>query len=99
VRLSLPGKVRVLESRIRPIVEPRIQEEQYGFCPGSGTLDQLYTLSRMLEDSWEFAQPIHMCFVDLEKAFDCAKQHNIKSGLFLSRCALLWLLLYASTPP
>ena len=24
----------------------------------------------MLEGSWEFAQPVHMCFVDLEKAFD-----------------------------
>ncbi|KAK3559963.1 hypothetical protein QTP86_033662 [Hemibagrus guttatus] len=28
---------------------------------------RLYTL---LEGSWEFAQPVHMCFVDLEKAFD-----------------------------
>ncbi len=39
--LSLPGKVyaRVLERRIRPIVEPRIQEEQCGFGPGRGTLD------------------------------------------------------------
>ncbi len=71
--LSLPEKVyaRVLERRIRPIVEPWIQEEQCGFRPGRGTLDQLYTLSRVLEGSWEFAQPIHMCFVDLEKAFDC----------------------------
>uniref|UniRef100_A0A671XIN0 Reverse transcriptase domain-containing protein n=1 Tax=Sparus aurata TaxID=8175 RepID=A0A671XIN0_SPAAU len=70
--LSLPGKVysRVLERRIRPIVEPRIQEEQCGFRPGRGTLDQLYTLRRVLEGSWEFAQPVHMCFVDLEKAFD-----------------------------
>ncbi|KAK3539573.1 hypothetical protein QTP70_010272 [Hemibagrus guttatus] len=25
---------------------------------------------RMLEGSWEFAQPVHMCFVDLEKAFN-----------------------------
>ncbi len=41
------------------------------FRPGRGTLDQLYTLSRVLEGSWEFAQPIHMCFVDLEKAFNC----------------------------
>ncbi|KAK3574423.1 hypothetical protein QTP86_006591 [Hemibagrus guttatus] len=24
----------------------------------------------VLKDSWEFAQPVHMCFVDLEKAFD-----------------------------
>ncbi|KAK7925839.1 hypothetical protein WMY93_008149 [Mugilogobius chulae] len=30
----------------------------------------LYTLHRVLEGSWEFAQPVHMCFVDLEKAFD-----------------------------
>jgi len=35
--LSLPGKVyaRVLERRIRPIVEPRIQEEQCGFSSRS----------------------------------------------------------------
>ncbi|KAI3376691.1 hypothetical protein L3Q82_017116 [Scortum barcoo] len=48
--LSLPGKVyaRVLERRIRPIVDPRIQEEQCGFRPGRGTLDQLYTLRRVL---------------------------------------------------
>ncbi|KAI3356949.1 hypothetical protein L3Q82_003594 [Scortum barcoo] len=70
--LSLPGKVyaRVLERRIRPIVDPRIQEEQCGFRPGRGTVDQLYTLHRVLEGLWEFAQPVHMCFVDLEKAFD-----------------------------
>ncbi|KAK3572108.1 hypothetical protein QTP86_022187 [Hemibagrus guttatus] len=37
---------------------------------GRGTLDQLYTLHRVLDGSWEFAQPVHMCFVDLEKAFD-----------------------------
>ncbi|KAI3377171.1 hypothetical protein L3Q82_009083 [Scortum barcoo] len=35
-----------------------------------GTVDQLYTLRRVLEGLWEFAQPVHMCFVDLEKAFD-----------------------------
>ncbi|KAK3538143.1 hypothetical protein QTP70_032395 [Hemibagrus guttatus] len=71
--LSLPGKVysRVLERRVRPLVEPRILEEQCGFRPSRGKLDQLYTLHRVLEGSWEFAQPVHMCFVDLEKAFNC----------------------------
>ena len=70
--LSLPGKVYsgVLERRIRRIVESRIQEVQCGFRPGRGTVDQLYTLDRILEGAWEFAQPIYMCFVDLEKAFD-----------------------------
>ncbi|KAI3352271.1 hypothetical protein L3Q82_005173 [Scortum barcoo] len=70
--LSLPGKVsrQGTERRIRPIVDPWIQEEQCGFRPGRGTVDQLYTLHRVLEGLWEFAQPVHMCFVDLEKAFD-----------------------------
>ncbi|KAK3512562.1 hypothetical protein QTP70_017239, partial [Hemibagrus guttatus] len=47
------------------------REEQCGFRPSRGILDQLYTLHRVLEGSWEFAQPVHMCFVDLEKTFDC----------------------------
>ncbi|TWW57306.1 hypothetical protein D4764_07G0000250 [Takifugu flavidus] len=70
--LSLPGKVyaRVLEKRIRLIVEPLIEEEHCGFRPGRGTTDHLFTLGGVLEGSWEFAQPIHMCFVDLEKAYD-----------------------------
>ncbi|KAK3513875.1 hypothetical protein QTP70_032883, partial [Hemibagrus guttatus] len=46
-----------------------LEEEQCGFRPSRGTLDQLYTLHRVLEGSWEFAQPVHMCFVDLEKDF------------------------------
>ena len=76
ILLSLPGKVysRVLESRERLLVEPRIQEEQCGFLPGCGTLDQLYTLVRVLEGVWKFAQPVHMCFVDLEKTYDCVPQ-------------------------
>ncbi|TKS65443.1 putative 149 kDa protein ORF 2 [Collichthys lucidus] len=64
--LSLPGKVfsGVLERRVRKIVEPRIQEEQCGFRPGRGTVDQLYTLSAAMEGAWEFAQPVYMCFLD-----------------------------------
>jgi len=70
--LSLLGKVfaRVLERRLRPLVEPQIQDQQCGLRPGRGTVDQLFTLARILEGSWEFAQPVYMRFVDLKKAFD-----------------------------
>ena len=68
--LSLPGKVysRVLEKRLWPIVEPQIQEEQCGFHPGRGPVDQLFTLAGLLAGAWEFAHPVYMCFVDLEKS-------------------------------
>ncbi|KAK3506799.1 hypothetical protein QTP70_028368, partial [Hemibagrus guttatus] len=36
----------------------------------------------VLEGSWEFAQPVHMCFVDLEKAFN-----RVPCGI---PCEVLW---------
>ncbi|KAK3514153.1 hypothetical protein QTP70_005085 [Hemibagrus guttatus] len=60
--LSLPWKVysKVLERRVRPLVEPQIQEEQCGFRPSHGTLDRLYTLHRVLKGLLEFAQKVHV---------------------------------------
>ena len=71
--LNLPGKVYsgVLERRVRRIVEPRIQEEQCGFRSGRGTVDQLYTLHRILEGAWEFAQPVRMCLWTVSPAESC----------------------------
>lgn len=46
-----------------------IQEEQCGFCDGPGTLDQLNTVTRVLEASWAFTSPFYMYFIDLEKNF------------------------------
>ncbi|TWW81090.1 hypothetical protein D4764_01G0009050 [Takifugu flavidus] len=70
----------VLERRVCRIVEPRIQEEKCGFRPGRGTVDQLYTLSRVFQGAWEFAQPVHMCFVDLEKAFNRVPRRVLWGG-------------------
>uniref|UniRef100_A0AAQ4PCE6 Reverse transcriptase domain-containing protein n=1 Tax=Gasterosteus aculeatus aculeatus TaxID=481459 RepID=A0AAQ4PCE6_GASAC len=77
--LSLPGKVysKMLERRVRLIVEPRIEEEQCGFRPGRGTTDQLFTLSRIKEGAWEYAHPVYMCFVDLEKAYDQVRREKL----------------------
>ncbi|KAI3376204.1 hypothetical protein L3Q82_016712 [Scortum barcoo] len=66
---STPGYWR---ERIRPIVDPWIQEEQCGFRPWSwNSGPALYPP----QGAWRvygslLCQPVHMCFVDLEKAFD-----------------------------
>ena len=62
ILLSLSGKVYagVLEKRAPLIMESWIQEEKLGFLPSCETLDQLYTLIRVLEGAWEFSQPVNM---------------------------------------
>ena len=74
------------------LVEPLIQEEQCGFCPGRGTLDQLYTLARVLEGAWEFAQPVHVCFADLEKTHGRVRQGVLRGVLqeYLVDGLVLW---------
>ena len=54
--LSPPGKVysKVLDRRVRLIVEAQIEEEQCGFCPFHGTTDELFILAGILEGAWEY---------------------------------------------
>lgn len=70
--LSHAGKIyeRVLERRLRVIVEEKIGEWQHGFRPGRGTIDLVFALKMLLEKSWEWGISKSMAFIDLEKAFD-----------------------------
>ena len=40
--------------------DPQIKEEQCRVCPGHEMVDQLFTLSRILEGAWEYALPVHV---------------------------------------
>lgn len=49
--------------------------------------DQLRALRQVFEGSWEFTQPVHVCFVDLETAFDRVPQ-PVLSGVLQGSGAL-----------
>ena len=59
---------KVLEKRLRHVV--KVNEMQFGFMPGKGTIDAVFILRRLQEEYLEKEKRLYMCFVELEKAFD-----------------------------
>ena len=48
----------------------KVDEMQFGFLPGKGTIDAVSILRRLQEEYLDKEKKLYMCFVDLEKAFD-----------------------------
>ena len=73
------GKIyeRILEKRLRVMVEEKLEEGQYGFRPQRGTTELIFTLRMIMEKSWEWAKDIYIVFIDLEKAFDRVPRNNL----------------------
>ena len=59
---------RVLEKQIRMLVN--LNEMQFGFMPGKGTVDAIFIVRRMQEEYQKKDKKLYMCFVDMKKAFD-----------------------------
>ena len=48
----------------------KVDEMQFGFMPGKGTIDAVFFSRRLQEEYLDKEKKLYMCFVDLEKAFD-----------------------------
>ena len=57
---------KVQERRTRPVV--KLEEMQFDFMRGKGTIDAVFILRRLQEEYLD-KEKLYMCFVDLEKAF------------------------------
>ncbi|KAI3375689.1 hypothetical protein L3Q82_003995 [Scortum barcoo] len=60
---------KYFEDLLNPTDLPSNEQAEAGVSEVDSSITQAKSL-RVLEGLWEFAQPVHMCFVDLEKAFD-----------------------------
>ena len=75
---------KIIEARLRDRVE--ISKQQYGFMPGKGTTDAMFTLRMLMEKYREGQRELHCVFVDLEKAYDRVAREELwycmrKSGI------------------
>ncbi|VDO98885.1 unnamed protein product [Heligmosomoides polygyrus] len=59
---------RIVDGRIREIV--RLSTNQCGFVAGCGTIDAIHAVRLLVERHREKQKPLHLAFLDLEKAFD-----------------------------
>ena len=56
---------KVLEQRLRKIIT--IDDMQFGFMPGKGTIDIVFSVRRIHEEYLAKQKKLCMCFVDLKK--------------------------------
>ncbi|VDP01813.1 unnamed protein product [Heligmosomoides polygyrus] len=59
---------RIVDGRIRDIVQ--LFSNQCGFVAGGGTVDAIHSARLLLEKHREKQKPLHIAFLDVEKAFD-----------------------------
>ncbi|XP_061385566.1 uncharacterized protein LOC133320819 [Danaus plexippus] len=59
---------RVIDSRLR--MECSLSKNQYCFVPGLSTIDPTFAMTMIAEVYREKKEPLHIAFLDMEKAFD-----------------------------
>ena len=70
---------RILDCRIRNIVN--IDNLQFGFMPGKGTIDAVFVVRQLQEKYLGKLKKLYLGFVDLEKAFDRVPREVVKWAL------------------
>ena len=68
---------RVLLSRLQPILDPYLRYEQNGFRPQRGTVTQILSLRRIVEEVRIHQATLVCVFVDFQRAFDSVSRAAI----------------------
>ena len=70
--LCVPFKIleMLIHSRVDPVVDPQLPQEQAGFRRGRSTVDQVTLLTQDIEDSFQNNEKAGVVFLDLTAAYD-----------------------------
>jgi len=69
--------LKVILDRMRDKVEFRVAEGQAGFRSNRGTTEHLCNLRLIMEWVRACRQPLYLCFIDFEKAFDTVSHKKL----------------------
>jgi hypothetical protein len=72
---------RILEMRLREIVEPELEEEQGAYRPLRQTQDHIYSISTICEKFNDKGKDAYFAFQDLKAAFDLIPRQVIWEAL------------------
>ncbi len=72
---------RIIQNRLKQILDENQPREQAGFRQGFSTTDHLHSLNQLIEKSNEYQ--LHLCvgFIDYEKAFDSVEHADLFRAL------------------
>ena len=73
--------LKILLERMRAKVEFELYVTQAGFRPAQRTTTHIYNLHLITERARSHQQPLYMCFVDFEKAFDTIYHEKLRQTL------------------
>lgn len=72
---------KIIAKRINEITEEKVLEYQNGFRGGRSCTDASFTIKLLMEKRIEYDLETHMCFVDLEKAYDNVDRRILRKVL------------------
>uniref|UniRef100_A0A914XBV3 Reverse transcriptase domain-containing protein n=1 Tax=Plectus sambesii TaxID=2011161 RepID=A0A914XBV3_9BILA len=81
--LSIVGKVftKIIQSRLQKLREQTSREEQAGFRPNRGCIDQIFALRQVIEEWIWCSKRLVVVFIDFKSAFDCIHWPSLWSAL------------------
>ena len=70
-------KGKVIIKRISRGVDKKLRKEQAGFRSGRRTIEQIFVLRNIIEQSVERNASHYICFIDYEKAFNSVHRETL----------------------
>ena len=69
--------LRVILNRVKQLIDVEVDEAQFGFRPGRGTREGIFSFNVMAQKHLEVKKEMYVCFIDYAKAFDRVKHENL----------------------